>query len=168
ASAGIAVANDGKYGYDSTDDQIRMTVLRGAIFADHYGVRDDRCRFTDQGESRFTYTVFPFRSVGDAQRRAEILNLPLRAVTDTFHFGPLPQISENFSNPSENVIVTALKKAEDSDGIVLRCYEVEGRETNTQIQTFGQSISVHLAPHAVGTVDGEGKRLNFMEWEDVL
>lgn len=168
ASAGIAVANDGKYGYDSTDDQIRMTVLRGAIFADHYGVRDDRCRFTDQGESRFTYTVFPFRSVGDAQRRAEILNLPLRAVTDTFHFGPLPQISENFSNPSENVIVTALKKAEDSDGIVLRCYEVEGKETNTQIQTFGQSISVHLAPHAVGTVDGEGKKLNFMEWEDVL
>ena len=168
ASAGIAVANNGKYGYDSTEDQIRMTVLRGAIFADHYGKRDDRCRFIDQGEHRFTYTVFPFRSVCDAQRRAEVLNLPLRAVVDTFHFGPLPQISGNVSLPAENVIVTALKKAEDSDRIILRCYEGEGKETDTQVKLFDQTVPLHLAPFAVGTVDDAGRRLNFMEWEETL
>ena len=100
----------------------RLLLLRSKTLST-IAIKRRRNRFnSDQGESRFTYTVFPFRSVGDVQQRAEILNLPLRAVIDTFHFGPLPQISENFSNPSENVIVTALKKAEDSDEIVLRCY----------------------------------------------
>jgi len=33
-----------------------------------------------------------------------------------------------------NVLVTVLKKAEDGQGIILRCYETDGRDTDVSIQ----------------------------------
>ena len=42
-SDGLCVANDCKYGYDTTEDRMRLTILRGAIYADHFGERDEYC-----------------------------------------------------------------------------------------------------------------------------
>jgi len=164
-SEGLCIANDGKYGYDSTDSQIRMTVLRGAIFADHYGVRDDRCRYMDQGEHRFTYEIFPFRTVVDAQRRAEVLNMPLRAVNETFHRGPLPLTYRGFSSDAENLLVSAIKKSEDGTESILRVYEAEGKDTTATLELMGRKISASVPAFAIRTVDESGTPMNFMEWK---
>ena len=165
ASNGICVANTGKYGYDSTENQVRMTVLRGAVFADHFGTRDDRCPYMDQGYHKFTYQIFPYRSKLDAQRRAELLNTPPRCVNETFHHGPLGERFEGIAHETDNVMVTAIKMAEDHDGAVVRALETDGKETDVTLSLFGRSLSFPISAYAVETVNEEGEKLNFMEWE---
>ena len=142
-----------------------MTVLRGAIFADHYGARDDRCRFMDQGEHRFCYTIFPFRGVTDAHRRAAVLNMPLRSLTDTFHHGPLPLSYEGACCDSDHLVVTAIKKAEDGTEPILRCFESEGAPVETEISLLGRTIPVALSPYGIRTADSAGCAKSLMEWD---
>ena len=47
SSGCVAVANDSKYGYDSENGEMRMTVLRSAIYADHFGRRDEFCEYME-------------------------------------------------------------------------------------------------------------------------
>ncbi|MBE6590177.1 MAG: alpha-mannosidase [Ruminococcaceae bacterium] len=168
ASAGLCVANTGKYGYDSTANEIRMTLLRSAIYADHYGfdTRDDRCRFMERGPQSFSYSIFPYSSVNDANKRAALLNTPLRAINTSFHHGPLPEKFEGFSSNSDNVAVTAIKCAEDFESkAIIRLLETEGKETDIQMTLLGESISTEIAPYAIKTVNESGNALSFMEWE---
>ena len=165
ASNGICVANTGKYGYDSTKNQVRMTILRGAIYADHYGTRDDRCTFMDQGMHRFAYSIFPFTTRAEAQRRAELLNLPPRTQTEAFHHGPLGECFAGIAVDADQLAVTAIKMAEDGTGAVLRYVECEGVPAAGHMTLFGASIPYAVTPYAVQTLDEQGTLLNFMEWE---
>lgn len=166
ASGNLGVANDCKHGYDSTEDSVRMTILRGAIFADHFGDRDDRCRYLDRGPHKFAYSIFAYGGKADAHRRAAVLNMPLRQIGETFHRGPLPLVFSGFSSDCENVVFTAAKTAEDSDSAVVRLFEAEGKRSKTHVNLLGKQIETDIAPYAVKTVDENGRILDFMEWED--
>jgi len=167
ASGGLCVANTNKYSYDSTPDQLRLTVLRGAIYADHYGqpYRDEVCHFMDRGPQTFDYSLFAYNGASDAHRRAALLQAPLRTVNDTFHHGPLGECFEGMKAPADNVIVTAIKQAEDSEAMVVRYLEADGRACDDSITLMGKNIPVCLSPYAIGTVDESGTTLNLMEWE---
>ena len=167
ASDGLCVANTNKYGYDSTEDQIRLTLLRGAIYADHYGqrYRDENCHYMDRGPQTFDYALFAYNGASDAHRRSAVLHAPLRPVNDTFHHGPLGECYEGISAPADNVIVTAIKKAEDSDALIIRCLESEGTSVDSKIELMGKDIPVRLSPYTLCTVDECGTPLNLMEWE---
>lgn len=165
ASAGVGVANIGKYGYDSTADSVRMTVLRGAAFADHYGVRDGRLHYMSQGIHHTEYTVFPFSSATDAHRRAALLNSPLRAINAGFHHGTLPERYSAVSGVPENVFVSAIKKNEDGNGAILRAYECEGKPAHGAVTLFDRKIPLSLTPYSIETVNEQGERLDFMEWK---
>ena len=130
ASGSLCVANTGIHGYDSTQTHIRMTALRSAIYADHFGFehRDEYCSYMERGPRRFTYSVFAYEGAADAHRRAALLGSPLRAVNETFHHGPLGERFCGFEGCPENAIVTAVKQAEDGDGIIVRYQETEGKE----------------------------------------
>lgn len=167
ASNGLCVANVGKYGYDSTEEQVRMTILRGAVYADHYGERDDRCPYIDQGMHRFSYQIFPYRSASDAHRRAAVLNMPLRGLNSAFHHGPLGERFEGICNESPDVIVTAIKMAEDGAHAVVRVLETEGREGRFEMRLLDRKISHPVTPYSVKTLDEDGAELNFMEWESL-
>ena len=41
-----------------------------------------------------------------------------------------------FSDPSPSVITTAVKRAEDDEGVIYRCYEAEGSEASLELQCF--------------------------------
>ena len=165
ASAGVGVANVGKYGYDSTADNVRLTVLRGAIFADHYGIRDGRYNYMSQGINRTVYKIFPFSTKADAHRRAALLNSPARVINASFHHGELDECYSAISEFNEDLIVSAIKKSEDSDGALLRVYEAEGKSVSSNATLFGKEYRLDVSPYAIETVDEDGRRLNFVEWE---
>jgi alpha-mannosidase len=166
--AGLAVLNDSKYSFDADGSSLGLTVLRGAIYADHYGQnhRDIWCEYMDQGIHEFTYALTPFTSVTDAiHQAAEINTLPF-SVIETFHRGALPTQFSGVSVKDANVIVTAVKKHEDSDATVLRAYECEGKDTETEITLFGTTFKASFGHNAVKTfiVDKNGAReCNFLE-----
>lgn len=165
ASGELCVANDCKYGYDTEDGEVRLTVLRGAIYNDHFGHRDTMCEYMDQGIHEFNYALYPFQNAAMSQRRADELNFPLRRVTGTFHKGELPETKSCISVEEPNIIVTAVKQAEDGAGTILRFYEAEGTDTTAHITLFDQNITVEAPHNSLKTVDDQGKARNAMEWE---
>lgn len=128
--AGMALINDAKYSYDALQGDLRMTVVRSPGYAEHFGEFDEQMEYMDQGFSEVKYKLSPY--AGDWRdneivRKAWEWNVPLLTMWETYHAGPLGQISEDIAVSSEQVVVSALKPAEAKDGWILRCYETAGK-----------------------------------------
>lgn len=167
---GVGIANSSKYSFDADENVLTLTILRGTIYADHWGqkTRDEFCEYMEQGEHFFEYSIFPFESFADCETKAAELNNKPTVVIETFHKGTLPTEFSAVSVSEDNIIPTALKKCEDGDGIVLRCYEAENKDTDVCITVFGKEIKTHFSHSEVKTFtlkDGEVKETDFMEWE---
>ena len=142
---GFSLINDCKYGYDVKDNVIRLSLLRASIDPDP---------LADEGEHEFTYAIYPhpddWRS-GTIQESFE-LNVPVMAIATPSRKGALPENAAFASLDVDNVIIDTLKKAEDSDAIIVRLYEAYGQRGGATM-TFGQT------PKRV-------TECNFMEEED--
>lgn len=131
---GVSLLNDCKYGYDAKPDQLRLTLLRGSEWPDPEA---------DKGQHTFTYAIYPH--AGDwkqAQtvRRGYELNLPLQVVelaADQINQnGKLPPVASLLDLGNENLVLMALKQAEDSeDEWILRCYECHGEEAQLNLSS---------------------------------
>ena len=87
--------------------------------------------------------------------------------TLTFHKGALPTTFGGIEVEKENVVVTAVKPAEDGEGVVLRLNEVEGRNTVTKLRLFDDNFEIAVPHHGVKTLlvkDGKATETDFMEW----
>lgn len=163
---GLVVANDGKYSFDAKGNELCLTVLRSALFADHYGVRDECCEFMDQGEQTFSYRLAPFSGFAAAEREADALQMPPVAYVETFHRGKLPVAFCGLSVSAENVVVTAVKQHVSGKGTVIRFLETEGKDTAVNAELFGTKIAFEITHHAVKTLwvrDGEAVETDFVE-----
>ena len=83
----------------------------------------------------------------------------------SFHHGTLDECYSAISEFNEDLIVSAIKKSEDSDGAVIRVYEAEGKSVSSNATLFGKEYRLGVSPYAIETVDEYGRVLNFVEWE---
>ena len=123
---GVALLNDSKHGYDIHDSVMRLSLLRGPTHPDPTA---------DIGRHRFTYALMPhpgdFREAGVIEA-AEELNSPLRVVRTNLPLGASGSLIE-IDTPQ--VIVEAIKRAEDSDAVIVRLYEGWGRPCRARVTT---------------------------------
>jgi alpha-mannosidase len=134
---GFSLLNDSKYGYDAKGNVLRLSLLRSPEWPDPHA---------DEGHHEFTYSLYPHGGGWkDARtiRQGYELNYKLISLTTSNHQGALPPEHSFVQTQAENVIVTALKKAEDDNALVLRFYEWAGkdREVNIQLPPGAQSAS---------------------------
>jgi alpha-mannosidase len=151
---GVSLLNDSRYGHDITKNTIRLSVLRSP---DHPVEATD-----EQGIHHIKYALYPHQ--GDCReaqtmRRGYEFNYPLIAIETTNHNGDLPRIHSFFSVEHDNMNLTVVKKAEDSDDTVLRLVETDGKSYSGKItiSPFLQFDAVHktdllendleIAPH---------------------
>lgn len=142
-----------------------MTVLRSAIYAEHFAQRDEFHTHMEQGIHEFTYCLYPHQSSGASERKASELNFGLRRVLTGFHKGSLPEKLGCIRCDQENVIITAVKQGEDGKGHILRLYEIEGKDTEAKITLVDKDISANISRYALKTVNDSGEILNAMEWK---
>jgi len=121
---GVSLLNNGKYGYSAHGNVLGISLLRAPIYPDPYA---------DEGEHEFLYAVYPHS--GDWRngtvREAEEMHSPLRIISNAKAQG-WPSL---FRFTEESLKLAALKKAEDSDAIILRLYEPHGARGKTTIET---------------------------------
>ena len=166
---GITVATDSKHSFDAEGNILSLTVLRSAIFADHYaqnGFRDEFCEFMEQGEHTFRYRISPFLSLSDAERQSEDLQCKPFAIQETFHKGVLPTSFEGMRVSEKNVAITAIKQHRLGEGVVIRMYEAEGKDTDVDIFVLGTTFHTHLPHDAIKTFlirDEEVAEIDFLE-----
>lgn len=119
---GLSILNQTKYGYDGVGNQLRLTLLRSPKWPDPDA---------DMGHQNFRYALYPHAgSWKDAMtvRRGYEYNYPLQGVVAAAHPGTLSAQHSFASVAPENVVLTAVKKAEDANGIIFRVYEWAGKE----------------------------------------
>ena len=120
----------------------------------------------DMDTHEFKYSIFPFVSVADAERKASELNFGLRTVMGSFHKGNLSEKAGYIENMNDNIIITAIKKSEDSDNTVIRLFEANGENTNVKIEFFDRKIDIKADHDQIKTLilnEDEIKELNICE-----
>jgi alpha-mannosidase len=172
-SYGVSLLNDCKYGFDATKDVIRMTLLRSASYP--FGLRrifglpvdeSTLSQVTDQGEHQISYALYPHRSDFKSAltaRKAYEFNYSLIAFPEPVHNGDLPKSYSFLTVEPSNIIVTVLKKSEDSDDTIVRFYETAGTNANVTIQfaaTFNEAAETDLMENKVSSLSAKGNRIS--------
>jgi len=128
AKHGFSLLNDSKYGYDAKGNVLRLSLLRSPEWPDPHA---------DEGHHEFTYSLYPHGgSWKDALtiRRGYELNYKLISISSVKHQGALAPEHSFLQTQAENIIVTAIKKAEDENALILRFYEWAGNESDVALQ----------------------------------
>lgn len=128
---GLTLVNSSKYGHSCDEDTLRLTLIRSSYDPDPLPeIADHEIRFA----------VIPHMGALDvaaAIREGEQFNSPLAVVSAPVQKGELPAEKSFVECLSPNVIVTTVKKAEESDAVVIRTFECEGKETQAKIKVNG-------------------------------
>jgi len=125
---GFSLLNDSKYGYDVKGNVLRLSLLRSPDWPDPHA---------DEGQHEFTYSLYPHSGTWrEAQtvRRGYELNYELLAMQTGQHQGTLPAQYSFVQIQPDNVVLTAIKRAEDEDSLILRFYEWAGQESDVKLQ----------------------------------
>ena len=136
---GFAIVNDAKYGYSINGTDMRVSIVRGAVYAQHEPRTLDpnaEYQWMDQGVQTFRMVLIP-HSGGwqDAQvvHAAEELLAPPAIIYQGIHPGSRSESASFLSVDSPNIIVSAVKEAEDGNDIIVRCFESTGRQTRATV-----------------------------------
>lgn len=132
ADYGVALLNDCKYGHKVIDNVIDLNLIRCTNYPDISG---------DKAYHEFTYALYPHEGdyiKGKVVRAGYELNMPIEVVlgesfNEKFENKPFISVSE------DNIIVEAVKKAEDSEDLIIRLYECHGISSTVKI-SFGFEI----------------------------
>ena len=132
---GFSLLNESKYGYDDKDNVLRISLLRLPTWPDPDA---------DRGRHHFSYALYPHG--GDWRKALTVrhgyeYNYKLRAMQVQGHTGSLPAEHAYITVNPQNVVLTALKKAEDGNGLIFRMYEWAGK--------LG-SVEIHVPKGATG------------------
>jgi alpha-mannosidase len=119
----------------------------------------------EYGVHTFSYSVFPFTDTASAERTATVLNGGVRRVMGSFHSGKLPQEYRGFASDCDNLIITALKKHEDGNATVLRCFDMQGVDTTAHFTVLDSNFTVTVPRLGLATADTDGRTLSAQEWE---
>lgn len=128
AGYGAALLNDCKYGHDIHDGVMRLTLLKCGTHPNPEA---------DIGKHKFTYSFMPHKGnwrEGGVVQQAYFLNCPMQAVQATGG-GHLPDCFSFVSVDRENVVISAVKEACDSEDIIVRVYEAYGKRTGVVLTT---------------------------------
>lgn len=123
---GFSLINDSKFGYDAVGNTLRLTLLRSPKWPDPDA---------DMGHHHFHYALYPHAGTWkDAMtvRHGFEYNYPLTAVVTTAHAGSLSASHSFASVTPEDVVLTAVKKAEDAKGLIFRVYEWAGKDATVE------------------------------------
>jgi alpha-mannosidase len=98
------------------------------------------------------------------------LNVPLLVRVDTSHAGTLPASQSLLSIDAPSVILSAMKKAEDDDSLVLRLYAAGqnvGETTLMLPRTATEAAETDLMERTTAPLAAQGNklRLNFKPYE---
>ncbi len=172
---GVSLLNDCKYGHDVRDNVMRMSLLRSPTVPDPEA---------DQGEHHFTYSLLPHTGPWGENTIAAAyeLNDPLLVLdvsdnrTSALDAGSNTQPVGRFllAVDQPNIVVETVKRAEDGDGIIMRCYESQRRrgvitlhtgttlkgawrtnlleENQEELQVVGDRVTLQVRPYQILTL----------------
>ncbi len=149
----VGFASDALYNFDAKDGVLRATIARATYYAnDIYNdpAADPWRPSVDAGELRFRFLLAP----GDEllPRLAQELEEPPHALLIAPRAGDLGRSGSFAAVAPASLRLTALKPAEDGDGVVLRVLEGAGEDTAASLTWLGQKLDLGVVKaHALAS-----------------
>jgi alpha-mannosidase len=137
---GVALLSDCKYGFSTYGNEMRLTLLRAAKEPDPN---------TDMGQHQFAYALMPhaasWQNAGVVAEACHF-NMPL-VWTEVAEQDPDPpkSLSSFAFLDDSNLVLDTIKKAEDSDDLILRLYECHGSHGTAKLAFALPFKSVHFS-----------------------
>ncbi len=120
ADHGVSLLNAAKYGYDVKGNTLRLSLLRSPVWPDPTA---------DRGKHVIEYALYPhakgWREAGTVRRGYE-LDHPLLVARTGRHAGALPAEQSFVRLAPDSLVLTSIKKAEDSAAWVVQWYDAHG------------------------------------------
>ena len=132
-SFGLSILNDCKYGWTVKEGCIMPSLLRCATSPNHA---------QDREVHRFTYSIYPHSgtvSSSNVVKQGYSLNFPLYVAAAAPGTGRSESEYSFVSCDASNVVIETVKKAEDSNAVVIRAYETWNKKTDVTF-SFGDKI----------------------------
>ncbi|MBN2093183.1 alpha-mannosidase [candidate division KSB1 bacterium] len=156
---GVSFINSGISAFSLENDELRLTLCRSPIYAHHDPAKPDPNKiyeYSDQGHHEIKLLLLPHPGHGISAESIQLaydLNTPVYSIIDYPHAGYLPKTASFLEISAPNVIGTVLKKAESADELIIRCYEVEGKQTHTHIKLpyWRLEANIEIGPHVLKT-----------------
>jgi alpha-mannosidase len=173
---GLAVINDAKYGYSVQDSEMRVSIARSAVFAQHKPYKLDpkgEYIWQDQGKQTFRMLLAPHSGAWQEARIvrwAEEFTAPVPVIYQGIHPGSRPLSASFLSVDAPDVVVSVVKKAEEGDDLIIRCYETAGRPTKATLELglvnrrwTGNFRPLEIKTLRVPLAGGEIREVNVLE-----
>ena len=139
-TTGLTLLNDSKYGHALDGSTLRLNLIRSSYEPDP---------IPEVGAHAMRMAVVPHAGVlpvADLIRLGAAFNHPLQAIGTGIHIGTLPHtLASGVSCDQPGVLVTQIKRAEDSDALIVRLQETSGTAT---------TATVRFAPAVFGSLTG--------------
>jgi alpha-mannosidase len=127
-NVGCLLINDCKYGHSLDNNILRLTLIRSSFNPDP---------LPEYGNHTVRLALIPHLqgiSAKDFMRLAAEFAQTLKIINTDIHSGELPASTGNLIViEPDNIILTSIKKAEDSDNIIIRLIETEGKAVRANI-----------------------------------
>ncbi len=137
---GVSVFSDSKYGWVLKD---RSTLKLTALHTPKYPFRHDSVQnMLDMGLNRYGYAIYAHKGdcTNGTQFYARAFNQPMTAFVTGRHPGSLESAFGFAQLNNPNVILRAMKKAEDSEEVIVRFNEGAGMHAGNTYFTLGTGI----------------------------
>ncbi|WMJ22356.1 glycoside hydrolase family 38 C-terminal domain-containing protein [Paludicola sp. MB14-C6] len=129
---GFALLSESKYGFKAIDNILDINLLRSTTYPGENA---------DKGHHKFKYAVYPH--IGN-EHQAKVAKAGY-----FFNFEPIVlqgKTNAKYEAPiivnSDNVIIETIKKAEDSDAIIIRMYEAYGVKTTVSAKVACENVTL--------------------------
>jgi len=125
---GVSLLNDCKYGYNAEGSTLKLSLLKYATYPNINA---------DKGKHTFTYSIYPHKGnyrEGGTIKEAYNLNQPPIAFNIGKQNGILPDTYSLIKCDCDNVIIETVKKAEETDDIIIRFYETSNKKTQAKFK----------------------------------
>ena len=147
---GVALLNDGKYGHDINGNLMRMSLLRAPK------APDPMC---DMGIHRFSYVLLPHfgpYNYADVVHAAYAHNSPLRYAFIEPTSGSAEQMDPLVTCDDRNIVIETVKKAEDSDDLIVRLYECHNSRGHAELYCINipsEAVICDLEENEIGELE---------------
>lgn len=139
-SYGVAILDDCKYGSDKpSDNMVRLTLLYTPGIRGYYADQ----AVQEFGQHEMLYALYGHKGdwkKGNSNNQALRINQPLIAFQAPQHEGYLGKEFSFMEINNPDVVLSALKKAENGDEIIIRVIETKGKEAKNVQIAFAKEI----------------------------
>ena len=121
---------------DPTDNPVENTIIQPILLASRKSCHWNGNWYLQNGSHTYSFSLFSHNAGWkNGHHKAIQANNPIIPVASERKKGELPSQHSFFSVSDPNIMVSAIKKSDDDTNVILRMYDIAGKDTPTVITT---------------------------------